>query len=38
MRRFSEALTAEPSVTAVVTQTAGGEGCDGFAIAPVKTL
>jgi predicted O-methyltransferase YrrM len=36
MRRFSEALAAEACVSAIVTQTVGSKGYDGFAIALVK--
>jgi len=35
MRRFLEQLASEPRVTATVTQTVGGKGYDGFAIALV---
>ena len=38
MRRFSQALAAEARVSAIVTQTVGSKGYDGFAIALVKTV
>ena len=37
VRRFNEALAAEPRVTATVVQTVGGKGYDGFALALVLT-
>jgi len=37
MRRFTESLAAETRVSAIVTQTVGSKGHDGFAIAIVKT-
>ncbi|MGL1297114.1 hypothetical protein ACSTKD_00040, partial [Vibrio parahaemolyticus] len=37
VRRFFDALAAEPRVTATALQTVGSKGWDGFAIALVKT-
>jgi predicted O-methyltransferase YrrM len=37
VRRFNEALAAEPRVTATAVQTVGGKGYDGFALALVLT-
>ncbi len=36
MRRFSQALAAEDRVSAIISQTVGSKGYDGFAIALVK--
>jgi predicted O-methyltransferase YrrM len=36
VRRFNEALAAEPRVSAMVLQTVGSKGHDGFALALVN--